>query len=160
MSWVYALAPAVNLAFASYALNYETCTPTPLVWQPPGEIFSLAWTALAVTTGVTGYKLGEIDDVTANNWFITLVFLLGPGYVVSNIMCNQLSSFIYVSLTFATVLGFLLHLNKLAGDGSTDAQHKAVIARNYLIPLLVWVSFAYLLTIMALIAKIQEASRS
>lgn len=159
MSWVYALAPAVNLYFASYALNYETCTPMPETWRPSGEIFQLVWAALAVTTGVSAYNIAALNDLTSNNWFIALLFLLGPGYVVSNIMCNQLSTFVYVTLTFLVSLGLLLHLTKLAGTNSTEAEHKALLARNWLIPLQVWLGFAWLLTVIALGAKIQQAAK-
>jgi len=143
MSWFFAFTPALSLAGASLAIGQEPCRPNASFWQPPGWVFLIAWFAFAVTTGVSGYYLPQ--DETAYADFLALVLLLGLGYVISDRYCDSTVSMLYTGLTLLVAILLWNRLNELANAGN----HDALLARNWLWPLIIWLILATLYTIIA-----------
>lgn len=140
MSWIYGILPASALLFS---MPYQ-CVPEPKTWHPPDTIRGAVWIALAVTTGLAGTELYQLNDQDSATIFIALVFLFGTGWVISTRVCNQWVNAAYiVSLTLTT---WWLY-NRL---GDLKPQPKAENAQTFLLPLLGWLLFSTALAGVAL----------
>ena len=143
MSWFLAATPALALYGSGLAIGDVPCKPEPFVWQPPGYVFLIVWTFLAVSTGITAYNLPMDNDAIAA--FTALILLLGLGYVVNNTMCTSTFALFYLLATVIASVFLWTRLNKLASDGDGNAPR----ARDWLWPLIGWLLAALLYTILA-----------
>ena len=135
MSAIYGFLPAGSLLFST---PYR-CRPEPYVWQPPGIVFQVAWSVLAVTTGLAGLSIYKVNDQEANTVFVGLCFLFGTGWAISNRICNQYATLVYVMLTLYTAYWLYDRLRTLGGEEAKKGQRA-------LIPLLVWLLVALALS--------------
>ena len=135
MSWVYAALPALNLFFSGAQI------PCKVGWQPPGWVFGVAWTSLAVTTGGSGALLYTVNDDLANAFFLILCFMLGPGWAASVEKCN---SFITAASVYATLIAALVLFIRTMylRVHSSKARTEAAISSWLLLPLVGWLTFA------------------
>lgn len=149
MSWVYAILPAINL----FLSGSEICRPLPFTWQPPGWVFALAWTALSITSGFSGYYIYLINDSIATAAFILLCWFLGIGWALSNKVCNQFitAADVYTTLILSIIL--FIRLRQLATKG--DKKSTSNYASWLILPLLIWLGFAQGLSLLAVYAKLK-----
>lgn len=136
MSAIYAILPAASLLFSSV----YRCRPTPFVWQPPDRVFQVVWTLLAITTGVAGVKLYDLNDQETSTVFVGLCALFGTGWAIANRLCNQYATLAYVILTLVTVFWLQGRLEEVAANPSQEATAKS--AKAWLNPLVVWLCVA------------------
>jgi tryptophan-rich sensory protein len=147
MSIVYALLPASSLVFS---LPYR-CVPEPKTWVPPEKVRAAVWAILAITTGLTGLDIYDLNDQEANTLFIALVFFFGTGWAITTRLCNQYANLIYVVLMIFLTLWLYNRLG-IFKDTSKDAKS----GRFWLVPLILWLFFTLFLASIALGAKLFE----
>lgn len=152
MSFVYALLPAMSLVFSMG----NRCNPEPHVWMPPDALRKAVWVALAVTTGIAGVNIYNINDEEASTIYIALVFFFGTGWVLSTRICHQWINVLYVGLLLATCIWLLKRLATLKDTFPSEAK----TARAWTFPLFFWLCFASLLALNALRAKLFQKGRA
>lgn len=141
MSLVQALYPSATLFAASLS---KRCRPRPYAWQPPGAVFAIVWTFLGITTGITGFKMWDANNREANTAYYALLFCLGTGWYVSQKICKQWFTLLYVASTYAIAQWLYVSLRRINTQKTKDAS-------LWLLPLLGWLLIAFFLALLALI---------
>lgn len=134
---IYFLFPAASLFLATSSF----CRPKPYVWIPPGWLFGIVWTFLAVTTGLAGIDVFRINDLEATSLFFGVCWLLGSGWTVANRFCSQTGNLIYGVLTFVAVY----YLYTSIKNATTGTEKQRQNGSTLVLPLLAWVGFAVFL---------------
>lgn len=116
-------------------IPYRQCGMKPSI-QPPGWVFSVVWTALYILCGVSAmmaYRKGVMIGVFS---IICVVSLLLLWWMLFSIVCNPRLSFFFI----VPITGFVVSTTVLLW------KENAKLSAYLLIPLVVWMCFASILS--------------
>lgn len=122
-----------------------------LVGQPPldrhlGLQWKMAfalWVLIALTLGVVGYYIYELNEQITTTLFLLLCWLLGNGYAIA-------STWQFVGSVLLYAIGFLVV--SIAMQQRLQTYGKFV-ARDFMIPSIIWGSFLVAVSVYFLVPR-------